>query len=332
MPLPTRPDATNPGDSSGEAIPVPIPNTEVKLSSAEDTERAAFRENRSSPGFLRFPGREASASLQAGGILRTVTDIAAPGTALSTAPETAAVCPYLLGTDGAWRASSASREHRCHAVAPAAILATDKQRRLCLVADHVGCSTYIAAITAFEEAGSVLEKPLHRPVTRTAPLVLDKGRITLNVPGLPERGVSQGGLVALMAVAFGALAITRLGGGPALQPAAVEPGATRSPAAVQTAAPASSVDATAPPAASPTLVPSGGNPTTAPPKATPKPPTKTPKPSAATGGTTGTYTVQTGDTLSGIAARHGTTWQELARLNRIDDPRKIRVGQVLDLP
>src|SRR3977135_1431070 len=43
----------NPGDSSGEATPVPIPNTEVKLSSAEDTERAAFRENRSSPGFLR---------------------------------------------------------------------------------------------------------------------------------------------------------------------------------------------------------------------------------------------------------------------------------------
>src|SRR5437762_1750128 len=44
----------NPGDTGGEATPVPIPNTEVKLSSAEDTERAAFRENRSSPGFLRF--------------------------------------------------------------------------------------------------------------------------------------------------------------------------------------------------------------------------------------------------------------------------------------
>src|SRR6476660_8944573 len=57
----SRPDAavtyqmqTDPGDSSGEATPVPIPNTEVKLSSAEDTERAAFRENRSSPGSLRF--------------------------------------------------------------------------------------------------------------------------------------------------------------------------------------------------------------------------------------------------------------------------------------
>jgi hypothetical protein len=46
----------DPGDSSGEAIPVPIPNTVVKLSSAEDTERAAFRENRSSPGFCASRG------------------------------------------------------------------------------------------------------------------------------------------------------------------------------------------------------------------------------------------------------------------------------------
>src|SRR6266542_3737242 len=54
--LPRRPDVQNPGDPSGEATPVPIPNTEVKLSSAEDTERAASRENRSSPGFWRFRG------------------------------------------------------------------------------------------------------------------------------------------------------------------------------------------------------------------------------------------------------------------------------------
>src|SRR5215212_2079553 len=47
----------DPGDASGEAIPVPIPNTEVKLSSAEDTERAAFRENRSSPGSCAFRRR-----------------------------------------------------------------------------------------------------------------------------------------------------------------------------------------------------------------------------------------------------------------------------------
>ena len=48
----------DPGDASGEAIPVPIPNTEVKLSSAEDTERAAFRENRSSPGSCAFRSSE----------------------------------------------------------------------------------------------------------------------------------------------------------------------------------------------------------------------------------------------------------------------------------
>src|SRR5439155_22028161 len=49
--LPITIQQQDPGDTGGEAIPVPIPNTEVKLSSAEDTERAAFRENRSSPGF-----------------------------------------------------------------------------------------------------------------------------------------------------------------------------------------------------------------------------------------------------------------------------------------
>ena len=45
------------------------------------------------------------------------------------------------------------------------------------------------------------------------------------------------------------------------------------------------------------------------------------------GGTT--YTVQAGDTLSGIAAKYGTTYQELAALNGIADPNIIHVGQVL---
>lgn len=42
-----------------------------------------------------------------------------------------------------------------------------------------------------------------------------------------------------------------------------------------------------------------------------------------------TYTVQSGDTLSGIAAQYGTSWQHLAELNGIADPNIIYPGQVL---
>lgn len=45
-----------------------------------------------------------------------------------------------------------------------------------------------------------------------------------------------------------------------------------------------------------------------------------------------TYTVASGDTLSAIARRNGTTVQELARVNAIKDPNKLRVGQNLRLP
>ncbi|MFC0547057.1 LysM peptidoglycan-binding domain-containing protein [Kutzneria chonburiensis] len=42
-----------------------------------------------------------------------------------------------------------------------------------------------------------------------------------------------------------------------------------------------------------------------------------------------TYTVQAGDTLSGIAARFGVSWQELAQINGLADPNIIHPGQVL---
>ena len=45
-----------------------------------------------------------------------------------------------------------------------------------------------------------------------------------------------------------------------------------------------------------------------------------------------TYTVQRGDTLSGIAAKFGTTWQELQRVNGIANPNMIYSGQVLTIP
>lgn len=43
----------------------------------------------------------------------------------------------------------------------------------------------------------------------------------------------------------------------------------------------------------------------------------------------GTYTVQAGDTLSGIAAQFGTSYQNLANINHLSNPNQIYVGQTL---
>lgn len=44
------------------------------------------------------------------------------------------------------------------------------------------------------------------------------------------------------------------------------------------------------------------------------------------------YTVVSGDTLSGIASRYGTTYQRLAEYNNIEDPNKIYPGQQIKIP
>ena len=46
----------------------------------------------------------------------------------------------------------------------------------------------------------------------------------------------------------------------------------------------------------------------------------------------GTYTVQKGDTLALIAKRTGARFQEIVDANKLTDPSKIRVGQILIIP
>lgn len=53
--------------------------------------------------------------------------------------------------------------------------------------------------------------------------------------------------------------------------------------------------------------------------------------SVVNGGAYKTYTVRAGDTLSGIAAKYGTTYQKLAQINGISNPNIIYVGQVLKI-
>ncbi|SOB86586.1 LysM repeat-containing protein [Sphingomonas guangdongensis] len=49
-------------------------------------------------------------------------------------------------------------------------------------------------------------------------------------------------------------------------------------------------------------------------------------------GDSGVHVVAEGETLSGIAARLGTTWQTLARINGLTNPDLLQVGQRLQLP
>ncbi len=256
-----------------------------------------------------------------------------------TSPQITAVCPYLLAEDGRWRSSTPAREHRCTAVTPAAALAADKQRRLCLVADHVECATYQVATGVGDLIGT---SPDRRPdrsggsggrsIVRTAPLVLDHGRLPMVSPTITaDRRLGQAALLGLMAIAFVAIILARLSGG-----GAGDGGLGLAGGAVATATPRSTSQASPRPAASGeapvrTLVPTEVQPSVDP--AASSEPAATDEPSAeATDAPPTTYKVKRGDTLSGIAAEFGTTVAVLVDINDIDDPSALRVGQVLDLP
>ena len=57
----------------------------------------------------------------------------------------------------------------------------------------------------------------------------------------------------------------------------------------------------------------------------------TPKPTPAPAPAAETHTVKSGETLSGIAAKYGTTYQHLAQINGINNPDLIYAGQVLKI-
>jgi LysM repeat protein len=133
-----------------------------------------------------------------------------------------------------------------------------------------------------------------------------------------DRRGGQLALAGLLVAAFAAVAVARLSGGggpnqlgaiassaPSPSAAASTPFATPEPTVLPTEAP------TAPPSAPPTAAPS-------------------PSPSAAHD----TYTVRSGDTLTAIARRFGTTIDAIAELNNIAkaDRNNLYVGQVLLIP
>ena len=237
-----------------------------------------------------------------------------------------ALCPYLGTLDGTWRSATAVREHRCLAVSPPVPLATEKQRRLCLVADHVDCATYGAAIASHAPAGR--HDGHARPVARMTPVILDHGRFDLRLPTLrADRGTGQAALVAVLGIALVAILLAR----PSGNAGAIGPDGTAAASSAPSSVP--TVVAAAPsveprPEATPTEPPA-----TPKPSATPAPPSTAPSAASSEPATSGArYKVKSGDTLSAIAARFGTTTRVLVRLNGITDPSRLKVGPILKLP
>jgi hypothetical protein len=249
---------------------------------------------------------------------------ASPDEGVAASSDLPDLCPYLATIDGNWRSSSPVREHRCIAVTPPVPLALEKQRRLCLVAEHANCATYGAAIAArpsFVDAASAR----HRVMARTTPVVLDQARFDLRLPGIKsDRLSAQGLLVVLLALAFAAILIARPTGDGGVAVGDNRP--TPTPAQATTAV------ASGPPR--PSSVPSRAPVVTARPVSSPAATASTqPASPAATLASAGsTYRVKSGDTLTAIAARFGTTVKVLKTLNQISDPSKLHVGQVLQLP
>ena len=152
-----------------------------------------------------------------------------------------------------------------------------------------------------------------RQFARTTPMVVDRGRASFGFPSLGDRRqLGQIGLVVLMVAALGAILLARVGAPGTSGVAGGSPTPHGSAGASPRPTPRPSSNASVSPA--PSTSPVAGSPV--------------PSPSAKPR----TYTVKSGDSLSGIAARFHTTVKILEQLNNLKVPFVIHPGQVLKLP
>lgn len=304
-----------PGDCSGEAIPVPIPNTEVKLSSAENTEGAAPRQDRSSPGSLASWGRFAShadgAPKRTGhGSVRVGYPHAVNDTQLTP-------CPWLLDGTGSIQPGRPRHPSRCGADAARPELSHQVRERRCLVGAE--CEIRAAREAALGSLAATLAP--HQPIGD--PLIHSDD---LAAPPAPSRPWAR--LVAVAALA----ALLIVGGGPVITALAPVVQSIIGSAEAESPVPSSEASSSAMPTES--ALPTATASVTPSPTATPTPsPTATPAPTSGSGAT---YVVRQGDGLYSIACSLSIgcgEWKVLAELNNIPGPDYvIKPGQVLQLP
>ncbi len=244
-------------------------------------------------------------------------------------------CPYLVAAGGGWRSLEATRDHRCGALDPPAVVALDKQRRLCLTGGHASCPTYIAAR---EARGAVLAGvpdgwAPERRFVRTTPVVIQAGPRRSSRPGAPGRlrlvEVAVAALALVVVVLVGARI---LGGGTPVASPATSPGGSSIAGAGSPGPGVSTRPSVAPGSDEPDGTPGAGG------SAAPTAEVSTgPQASAADASPDAspakkTYRVKKGDTLSAIAAKYGVTVSAIVKANKIKNASSIRVGQVLVIP
>jgi LysM repeat protein len=243
----------------------------------------------------------------------------------------AGICPYLMAEGGAWRAARPMRDQVCTAVTPAEHVTPEKQRRLCLVSEHLRCPTYenareTRALMRGQAPPALqdFDARVERRVPRSAAVALDRPTAIAGSRSLVSRarGLSKIGLAAMMLGAAALLIGARfMGGGSPGPTATASPSGT---AIVASASPSPTPSASPTPRDSPTPAPSPTPALTASPT-----PGVSPLPTPAS---TQTYVVKAGDTLGGIATKFQTTVAVLQSLNNITDVARIRIGQVLKIP
>ena len=236
------------------------------------------------------------------------------------------LCPFLVGGDGSWRSAYPSRAHQCGAVQPPATLAVAKQRQLCLVASHAACVTFGAAdVLRDRSLDGSLDAGLW-PSSRPTVVTLEPVRGGLaGLASAPSRSGGQALLIGLMVLAFLVVVIARTS-----SPAA--DGLPAASAGTPGGPPASGGGvASADPGVSDGPRPSLVSPA---PGVTPGPTVSPGASASASPGASGgqTYRVKSGDTLSSIAAKFGTTVRAIKKANGITGSSVIHPGQVLVIP
>lgn len=236
-------------------------------------------------------------------------------------------CPFLVSEGGGWRLDVPARDHRCGAVTPPAALSLEKQQRLCLTDAHVSCATYVASMSA---RGARVGIPSDVRATRwglarTTTVIEDSGGMRARVLALLlDRRRWPAIPAVILVTTLVVLAFSGLRGG------GVTPVATSSPThAGPTSGPSLAAPTTAPVVSE---VPAGSDAPTAEPTAAPTAKPTAPVASSGPTATFRTYTVKSGDSLSGIASAFGTTSRAIAALNGFSVNATLHIGQVLKIP